>query len=232
MKSETGISGMNRVWVTRSLPGALRTGERLEAMGHMAMIAPLLEISVPDEAPPELPQEAILVLTSGNGVRALSGHTERRHWPVVTVGNATANLARQKGFEDVISANGTSDDVVECIRGNFKGDSRPVIHISGAQVRGEITQRLAEAGFTTRRDVYYVSLPVTTLPDIDVTALSHVLLYSPMGAQTLRQLAPGLEHVSAISISAETDAALAGLKLCKRLVASAPHEKAMLTMLD
>lgn len=223
---------MNKVWVTRTLPGADKTGKLLRDMGHEAVIAPLLKLTPPDILPPRVPDEAVLIVTSKNGLHALSKRTEKRHWSVITVGDATALEAESLGFSDVISASGTSQDIAELIKTNFSDDPRSMVHISGEHVRGHITEELTDAGFNAARHIYYRSEPVTRMPDIDIAALTHVLIFSPMAAEALRALASRLPNVTAISISREADAPLTGLEFRERLIAVKPVQNAMLTMLD
>ena len=223
---------MKNVWVTRTLPGGLAAGEKLREAGCKVVIAPLLEISEPEIFPPALPRDAILAMTSKNGIAALTRQTDERYWPVVTVGDATARLARAAGFETVHSASGTSADVTRTIKSVFEAGQSPVIHISGKHVRGDICGDLRASGFKAERRIYYQTRPVDVLPDIDMKPLTHVLVYSPLAARTLSGFAPDIGHVTVISISAAADGALGTIAVRARLIASKPTEKAMLSLLD
>lgn len=65
-------SGGQRVWITRAEPGASATAQRIAALGHTPLVAPLLRIE-PVEAPQvDLRGVAALAFTSANGVRAVA----------------------------------------------------------------------------------------------------------------------------------------------------------------
>ena len=220
----------DRLWMTRTLPNAHKSAGNFERLGLACTVSPLLTIVPTVNMPPPPDKESALVFTSANGLNWFCEFTKLRHWPVVTVGDETAAQARGKGFKNVSSASGTSEDVTELIKSKFPV-SRPIIHCSGKHIRGTITKDLHAAGFTARRDIYYESNPVLNFPKLDVSKLSYVALYSPLAAQTLQQFAPELSTVTILSISAATDAALGSIKCQTRLIASAPNETAMLALL-
>ncbi|MGJ8562453.1 MAG: uroporphyrinogen-III synthase [Alphaproteobacteria bacterium] len=223
---------MNRVWITRSQPGADNSARLLVEAGHEVITAPLIQISPPPVKPPTLPDEAFLIVTSKNGLAALTRETPKRHWTVLTVGDATADAARKLGFQTVISAGGNVDDVIREFLSLAPSKDIPVVHICGNNVAGRAVEVLTAHGYSTERHVYYSSQPVAALPEIDLSAMTHVLLYSPLAARTLASLAPCLKHAAAISISPKADRALARLAIGKRLIATAPNEKSMLSLLD
>ena len=64
-----------RIWITRAQPAADVTAERVRALGHEAMVAPLLAVRPVEPEPIDLEGVAALAFTSANGVRAFA---ERR----------------------------------------------------------------------------------------------------------------------------------------------------------
>lgn len=223
---------MPKIWVTRSQPAADQSTAKLSAKGFDAVAAPLIKITPPVSRSPRLPREAHLIITSKNGVTTLADSTEARHWPVITVGDATAEAARDAGFSDVISASGTSADVLTLVRSLALASNRPVIHVSGTKARGQITETLQSEGYAAERHIYYASRPVASVPALDMSDISHVLLYSPLAAKTLQAFDPDLSGAMALSISRETDAALEGLTVGVRMIAAMPTENSLLSLLD
>jgi len=219
------------LWITRSLPAAYKSAEQWALAGCAAAVAPLLKIT-PPEAMPALPEkDAVLIFTSGNGIEAFKMLTDDRQWSVVTVGDETARLAKLAGFKKVSSAKGTSEDVTRLILGKLP-KTYSFIHCAGQNIRGTIIEDLACAGYTARHDIYYQSLPVETLPKIDLGHLDYLALYSPMAAHILASFRPDLYNVTTLSISAATDAYLDGLNIKSRLIAEQPDEAAMVALLD
>lgn len=221
---------MNRVWVTRTQPGAGETAARLTEAGYRPVIAPLLSVGPPDEMPVIPESDALLIFTSRNGVGAFSNLTDRRHWDVVTVGDATAELAAQAGFVSVTSVSGTSSDIKNYVIGNIPR-SRPVVHVSGAVTRGEIVEALMAEGFQAQKSVVYQTHAAGSLPPIDVAAIDAVLVHSPLASKTLATLAPDLSNCVSVSISKAADQALGTLRFRERRVAKSPDERALLAAL-
>ena len=84
------------VWITRAEPGAAATAERVAAMGHKALVAPLLRIEPLADVQIDLTGVAALAFTSANGVRAFAGLNPRRDIRVFSVGAGTTAAAASK----------------------------------------------------------------------------------------------------------------------------------------
>lgn len=227
---------MQTVWITRTLGsrgycGAQESAARFEALGLKPIIAPLLTLGPPPVMPPMPPHNAILIFTSPNGVDAFCGLSDARHYPVITVGDKTAQICKLAGFTDVTSASGTAADVTALILKNPHPDC-PYWHMAGRHVRGAITEDLYAAGLRAERHMIYVSAPVTALPEIDLKAVDVIALYSPLAAKTLAGFAPDVTSLTALSISAATDCGLGALMFKARVIADAPNEGAMLKALS
>lgn len=220
---------MSTVWITRTQPGANDSAQAFQGAGLEPVIASLLEISAPDQAPAMPPDNAVLIFTSQNGVHAFAAMTDERHWSVITVGDATQAAAQRAGFECVRSAGGTSDDVVDLIL-KTPDETASYLHCAGRHVRGQITERLTEAGFKAERHLYYNSSPVKILPSVDLSGIDIIALYSPLAAKTLGNLLPDGGMQAVISISSATDQAL-NCWSGPRYVARVPTQEAMIAAL-
>ncbi len=218
-----------KLWLTRSLPAAYKSAEVWARAGCACAISPLLTIVPAKAAPPPPPKNATLIFTSGNGLRFFVDYSDYRGHKIITVGDVTAKAAREAGFDDVISADGTSHDVTEYCLGHLPKDV-PVIHCAGAHIRGSVTEDLRAAGYQARRDIYYQTEPAEKLPKLDISQLSYIALYSPLAAKTLASFQPDLSGLTTLSISAATDAELGDMP-ARRLIAAAPNEAAMLALL-
>src|SRR5687767_554229 len=96
---------MKRVAITRALPEAERTGERVRALGGEPVLAPLLTI-VPCAYDTNVEGAQALIFTSSNGVRAFPDVRRARDCVVLAVGEATAEAARAAGFADARAGDG------------------------------------------------------------------------------------------------------------------------------
>ena len=217
-----------KVWLTHSKVGVSKAADKLREMGYEVFSAPLIEIAPPVNMPSLVQTGAILIFTSQNGVAAFCGQTDRRGFPVVTVGEATAHAAREAGFDMVYSANGMSVDVTQLVIEKF--DPGPVIHCSGKSFRGTIVRDLNQAGFSAQRHIYYDQFPVAFLPRLPGD-LTHVMFFSAMASEAYRKLSPRNSDLIAISISETVDNALGQMSFKERHIAGGPNLTSMLTEL-
>ena len=219
------------VWITRTFPGADATAKRVAEKGFTPLVSPLLTLSPPDRQPALPTRDTVLIFTSKNGIDAFCRYFKARDYSVITVGPESAIYARNKGFKSVKSAYGTADSVTEIILKTVKIQS-PILHCAGRHVRGRIIEDVIEAGYEGRRDLYYCSKPVDALPEIDLSCVSSILLFSPLAAKTLSGFKLNLSQCVVISISQNTDAALGGLIAASRKIARNPTENAVLACLS
>lgn len=217
------------VWITRSENGSAQSRAAWDAAGFSCVIKPVVDISIATVMPKPLPDNATILITSQNALRILAALTDRRDWPVMTVGDASARLARKIGFEDVLSAKGNAQDLFAMVQKVYKpATPRVFVYASGSQIRLNLAKALRDKGFKARRDIYYnneMSPPVDVKTVANVT---HIALYSPMAAKAVRRYAGQLNKVKTISISPETDEALQTRYKNRRLVANRPSERAMI----
>jgi len=132
-------SGAQRVWITRAEPGASATAERVAALGHMPVVAPLMRID-PVEAPQvDLRGVVALAFTSANGVRAFAAAEPSRNLKVFAVGAGTAAAVKAAGFRQVLSADGDVAALAQRIaaRKLELGDGA-VLHPGAAEPAGDL----------------------------------------------------------------------------------------------
>jgi len=190
---------MSKVWLTRTLPAA----EDSAQLWHEAISG-----------------DAVIIFTSKNGV----DHSVCSGQRAICVGDATAEKAQAAGYSDVVSVDGTSEDITLWIAGNLP-KTQEICHDSGWHVRGSIIEDLTELGFSARRRIVYRSVPSPNWPD---NAFSSVAFYSPLAAHTFAEIAidlvKDLSELSAICISPATAEELSGLALKAIHIAKRPRE--------
>ena len=225
-----------RIWITRAQPGADATAERVRALGHEAVVAPLLTVHPRPDAHIDLSGVAALAFTSGNAVRAFADLSGERTLRVFAVGAATAQAARAAGFRLVLSADGDVEALADGI-GQRRGELRGVVlNPSAAEPAGDLVGALEKQGVTARRAVLYETIPVA-LPEDDVVRLlgsDAVLLHSPRAAKVLAGLlkahpSPGLR---ALGLSKAVLKPLARAKVGPRVFPPMPLEGALLNLID
>jgi len=229
-------SRRQRIWITRAQPGADVTAERVRALGHDAIVAPLLAVRVLNNVDVDLRGVAALAFTSANGVRAFADVSGERSLKVFAVGAATAQAARQAGFKSVLSADGDVEALAEGIavrRSELRG---AVLHPGAAEPAGDLAGALEKHGVEARRLVLYETAPVD-LAAIDAATLAKsdaVLLHSPRAAQVLAKLlkAHPAPQMRALGLSKAVVKPLARTRLAAKVFPPFPLEGALLNLID
>jgi uroporphyrinogen-III synthase len=230
------MPGRQKIWITRAQPGADATAERVRAMGHEALLAPLLTVKTLDDVEIDLSGVAALAFTSANGVRAFADRSGDRTLKVFAVGAATAAAARAAGFRSVLSADGDVEALADGIgarRGELKG---AVLHPGAAEPAGDLAGALEKHGVEARRLVLYETGPasLSTAQAQSLVKADVALLHSPRAAQVLAKLlkthpAPQLR---ALGLSQAVVKPLARTPLAAKLYPPFPLEAALLNLID
>lgn len=225
-----------RIAVTRAEPEASRTAARIDALGGVGVLAPLLTIAPSPQLDRSLTDVQAILFTSANGVRAFGppAHSGAR---ALTVGAATASAAREIGFDDIVSADGDSHALAALARATLSPAAGKILHISGAHIAGDLAAELASAGFNAERRIAYEAVAAGVLPDAlrrrladDPPDLDRVLFHSARAAEVFVRLArAAAPKLTAICIS-ETVAQTARTAAWKRVVvAEKAREDALLS---
>jgi len=229
--------------VTRPRAEAEKLAQALAARGIEAIIEPLLEIHHRNEPAPDLAGVQAILCTSTNAVRALARLTDERAVPLFAVGEASAARARDEGFARVESAGGSMADLAGLARDRLRPDDGRLLHVAGSIRAGDLAGALRADGFAVERAVLYEARPAAGLGAACVRALNagivdFALFFSPRTALIFALLAARagvaerLGSVTAISISAAADYALAPLPFRERRIAERPDQPSLLAALD
>jgi uroporphyrinogen-III synthase len=232
-----------RALVTRPREESESLGAALAARGVEAIIEPLIQVRFPAVASPDLAGAQAVLCTSANGVRALARVTDKRELPIFAVGDATASRARAEGFATVESADGAVTDLARLAVEKLRPQDGRLLHIAGNVVAGDLVGSLRGHGFAIDRIVLYEAQPVAMLSEATVGALcsgsiDFALFFSPRTAAIFTRLAIAAAiarccgKITALSISATADAALAELAWLDRRVAETPNQPALLALID
>jgi uroporphyrinogen-III synthase len=219
---------MMRVAVTRALPEAERTAERIREMGHEALVAPLLTI-VPCAYDTNIGGAQALLFTSTNGVRAFSNAGNALDIAVLTVGDATAEAARAAGFTNVRSADGDVVALAALAKDALDPAAGKLVHIAGDHIAGDINGVLTAEGFTIDRRLAYASVAASKLPDAFTQPLDLVLFHSARAAEKLTTLgARNAAQLTCACLSTAVAEAARKAPWRRIIVAPAPREDTLL----
>ena len=231
-----------RVLITRPEREATALAQALTDRGHSPVIAPLFRLQVlhpPADFAASLADCQAVLITSANGARALAAASEQRSKPIFAVGDTTAATAEGLGFGTVTSASGDATALSDLVRQRLDPANGPLLHVSGADVVGELTPE----GFETRRFVLYEAREADALPDsaraaLEARALDVATFFSPRASDAFvrlvaqAKLVDGCRGVTAVAISPAAAEPLAGLPFARTVAAERPTRQAVLDEID
>ena len=169
-----------KLLVTRPVDDAQPLAEKLEGLGHEAIVVPLLQIA-PREGVvlPEGPFQALCV-SSANGLAAKADLTPHHHVPFFAIGPQSALEARRQGFDRVHDKGGNVEGLVRVMCKSLKPQDGPILYLSGSETTGDLEGKLKAEGFTVQRIIVYDAQPCTiaNVPEL-LAGAEGVLLYSP-----------------------------------------------------
>jgi len=175
----------------RVLPGDLR--DRLTPV-----ISPLMRID-PLGVSVDLTGVAGVIFSSANGV---TFGPEPCDIPAYCIGTRTTTQAQSAGWS-AVRVGQNADELVEGLQN--QQPQTPLLHIAGQHQRGDIAERLSQAGLPTRTRAVYdqILLPLSAQAQ---AALSDdrpkiVPLFSPRTAQHFIASCPDLHNVIVIALS-------------------------------
>lgn len=232
-----------RALVTRPREDTESLAAALAIRGIEPLVEPLMEVHYQSPESLDLCRVQAVLCTSANGVRALARASGERSVPLLAVGDATAARARVEGFDSVESAGGDVRDLARLAGARLRPQGGPLLHVAGNVVAGDLVGLLRLQGFAVERRVLYevraaAVLSPATVDSLRAGAIAFALFFSPRTAAIFASLADvaGVTkccaRVTALSISAAADAALAGLPWRKRRIAERPNQPALLDALD
>lgn len=213
-----------RLWITRTRPAARDTADRVMALGHDPVIAPLLAVRVlAGESP--VPAHAALAFTSRNAVAVWAGLSPHRALPVFCVGDATAEAARAVGFTDVHSASGDARALAALILETKPG---PVLVPGPARPAADLVVLVGPEVPVLPRAVYE-----TVEADIAAPApIDGILFHSARAASAFaRHHAASAPGLIAFALSEAVAEPLRALGFAEVRIADRPDEDALLDTL-
>jgi len=231
-----------RILITRPIEDARPLAEALEERGIEVLIEPLLEIRHLDDAEIDLDGVQALLFTSANGVRAFAALSPRRDLKVFTVGDGSADAARQAGFPHVESAKGDVEALAALVVDRLKAEDGVLFHAAGTVTAGDLKARLEGLGYQVRRAQLYeakiaTALSTETRANLTLGGIDAVLLFSPRTAVTFAELwrsagSPSLARIQALCLSAAVAREIGSLGWAGVEIADRPDLPSMLALVD
>lgn len=231
-----------KVLVTRPEPDATMVAKELRSRGHDPLIAPLVDVVEYQYSLPKAQQISACIVTSRNGIRALSRATDYRKFLLYVVGSGTEEEAKANGYTKIIVGPGDASGLCKKICKELSPDEGPLIHISGMHVSYDICDELSRYGYDAERIVLYDIKPKPELPYVAAKAfrekeLDAILLFSPRIAHIFVKLVcdAGLQenaiHFDVFCLSRNVAETVRKLNWRKVYISKAPNQISILSLL-
>jgi len=217
-----------RLLVTRPAPDNERTAAALRRLGHEVVLAPLLHIEAVAGADFGAPPWSGILITSANGVRALTHHPRRGELlalPLLAVGTSSAEAARAAGFADVSSADGDAGDLAQLAAQRFAGVRHPLLYLAGEDRSGD----LAIAALTVRTVVIYRAAAAQQLPSA-LGRIDGVLHFSRRSVETYLACGGNASGPAHYCLSARAAEPLRAAGATRIAIAARPDEASLLAL--
>jgi uroporphyrinogen-III synthase len=208
---------MVRVLVLRPEPGASVTVERARRHGLDALAVPLFVVEPVEWQAPDPNAFEGLLLTSANAVRHGGPQLRTLHaLKAYAIGEATAALAREAGFEVAL----IGDSGIDRLVGSIDPDLR-LLHLCGADRREPERQNIAPL-------IVYRSKQLGSF-DLSTASGSVALIHSPRAGRRFAEIVGDRGSIAIAAISqAAAEAAGGGWKTVA--VADRPSDDALLAL--
>lgn len=213
---------MRRLFVLRPEPGASATLAQAKSFGLDAVSVPLFRVEPVAWEPPEVAGFDGLLLTSANAVvHGGDGLAALRGLPAYAVGKATAEAARQAGFDIA----GTGDGGVDRLLGSIEPGLK-LLHLAGED------RRRAEPGSQRITAVTVYRAVALDPPDgLDAISGQAAALHSPRAGERLAELVANEAKASVrLACISDAAAAAAGDGWEAKATAAMPSDEALLAL--
>ncbi|WP_262693270.1 uroporphyrinogen-III synthase [Kordiimonas aquimaris] len=229
---------MTTILVTRPIDEATLTAEKLEAMGHSVIIAPMLQVeAVSFEIPDE---NRSLIITSKNAARLGLVNIGNKARPIFAVGEKTADEIRALGFTNVTVGPGTARQMIPMLLECGISEKRKYTHLCGSNLAYNIAAVLRDEGLDADHTVTYQTQPARSVSigvqeALDAGEIDVALFYSPRTATTFEEVVADhgrsdwLRQMKAVCLSTRVADNLLGPWKSKEY-AIIPTEKAVLSI--
>jgi uroporphyrinogen-III synthase len=188
-----------RLLVTRPADQAERTAQKLRALGHDPIVAPVMAIA-PTGAEPLVDAYDLVLATSAQAFMNIVVPAALLARPFACVGDKTAAAARSAGFCVLSAVAPDSDALAEFLL--REKSAKFALYLAGRERRADLEDKLRASGWRVDIVETYAALPVTSWPEdmraaLNAGGIDGVLHYSPrsaalalalMGADAARRL--------------------------------------------
>ena len=143
------------ILLTRPLEDCSEMIIKFKSLGYQVSHLPLLNIDKVDYEEINFAEYKGIIFTSANAVKFLEYRQIDKKILCFCVGSATEKKARSAGFQNVIAAEGSVENLKELVLQNFDQKNGKLIYVSGETISVDLDQQLITEGYNIKRIVNY-----------------------------------------------------------------------------
>ena len=152
------------ILITRPLIDAEDLMGKLFSLGHKIIHLPTLRIIPIKIDPIDASKFNAFIFTSANAIRSLEVEKNDKNKLCFCVGSITEKIARQKGFNNTVSAGGTVNALKNLIINSSQiNEKSKIAYICGDNISFELDLELKREGISVKKIINYSSEKITDL---------------------------------------------------------------------
>ena len=166
---------------------------KFKSLGHIVSSIPVISIKKKEHPKIDFSSFKGIIFTSSNAIKFLDIKLLDKNIKCFCVGSTTERLAKEKGFQNIFSAEGNVNNLKEIILQNFKSSEGKLLYISGETITFELDKFLISEGLKVERVINYSSDPIEKFNKILIDDLKNnvpdiVYIYSQNSAISFKNL--------------------------------------------
>ena len=167
--------------------------ENLIKLGHAVTHLPVIKIEKIETEKINLLNYQAVIFTSSNAIRFMNIEKFNSKIKCFCVGKATELRARQIGFVNTYTSEGTVDSLTELIMRTIDNKSEKLLYLSSEFISKDLDKDLINAGYSVDRISNYTSVPIEevdkkTLNFFEKNPPDVIFIYSSKSAKNLFNL--------------------------------------------
>ena len=179
--------------ITRPKEDSLFLIERLKKLGHTVTHLPVIKIEGLKTEKINFQNYKAVIFTSSNAIKFLNVDQLNPRIKCYCVGKATEFVARQSGFVNTYSSEGSVNSLIELIIRSFEKKSGKLLYLSSEFISKDLDVDLAKVGFAVDRVSNYTTLPIEEINKNTIELLKKkkpdvIFVYSSNSAKNLFNL--------------------------------------------
>jgi len=179
--------------ITRPKEDSLYLMEKLIKLGHIVTHLPVIKIEKLKTEKINLANYEAVLFTSSNAIRFINIEKFNSKIKCFCVGSTTEFKAKQAGFINTYSSEGTVDSLIELIIRTMDNKSGKFLYLSSEFISRDLDKDLIKAGYSVDRISNYTSLPIEEINENTLNFFKKkppdvIFIYSSKSAKNLIKL--------------------------------------------